>query len=355
MYIQNLTEAVTTIKSAILKSRYIAARLANAEMLKLYLAIGKYISQNTRINKWGTGALQAISDQLQKELPGLRGFSEGNLKKMRIFYEEWSQYDLSPQNRALLTHDLKTLPINVETFFMIGFTHHYEIIKKCEKIEDRIFYINNCARNFWSVENLQNHIAAQDHLHVGALPNNFAETIPDDAQASRAIFAFKDEMLLDFVNIEDENDECADERVLERGIVNNVKTFIQKLGSDFCFVDSQHRIVESDEEFFVDLLFYNRTLQSLVAIELKKGKFKPAYLGQLNFYLSLLDKYERKPGEKPSIGIILCKEAKKNIVELAIRDFSKPMGVSTYRLASEIPEHYAALKPIAESADQLLS
>lgn len=293
-------------------------------MLKLYLAIGKYISQNTRINKWGTGALQAISDQLQKELPGLRGFSEGNLKKMRIFYEEWSQYDLSPQNRALLTHDLKTLPINVETFFMVGFTHHYEIIKKCEKIEDRIFYINNCARNFWSVENLQNHIAAQDHL-------------------------------LDFVNIEDENDECADERVLERGIVNNVKTFIQKLGSDFCFVDSQHRIVESDEEFFVDLLFYNRTLQSLVAIELKKGKFKPAYLGQLNFYLSLLDKYERKPGEKPSIGIILCKEAKKNIVELAIRDFSKPMGVSTYRLASEIPEHYAALKPIAESADQLLS
>ena len=324
MYIQNLTEAVTTIKSAILKSRYIAARLANAEMLKLYLAIGKYISQNTRINKWGTGALQAISDQLQKELPGLRGFSEGNLKKMRIFYEEWSQYDLSPQNRALLTHDLKTLPINVETFFMVGFTHHYEIIKKCEKIEDRIFYINNCARNFWSVENLQNHIAAQDQL-------------------------------LDFVNIEDENDECADERVLERGIVNNVKTFIQKLGSDFCFVDSQHRIVESDEEFFVDLLFYNRTLQSLVAIELKKGKFKPAYLGQLNFYLSLLDKYERKPGEKPSIGIILCKEAKKNIVELAIRDFSKPMGVSTYRLASEIPEHYAALKPIAESADQLLS
>lgn len=293
-------------------------------MLKLYLAIGKYISQNTRINKWGTGALQAISDQLQKELPGLRGFSEGNLKKMRIFYEEWSQYDLSPQNRALLTHDLKILPINVEIFFMVGFTHHYEIIKKCEKIEDRIFYINNCARNFWSVENLQNHIAAQDHL-------------------------------LDFVNIEDENDECADERVLERGIVNNVKTFIQKLGSDFCFVDSQHRIVESDEEFFVDLLFYNRTLQSLVAIELKKGKFKPAYLGQLNFYLSLLDKYERKPGEKPSIGIILCKEAKKNIVELAIRDFSKPMGVSTYRLASEIPEHYAALKPIAESADQLLS
>lgn len=349
MYIQNLTEAVTTIKSAILKSRYIAARLANAEMLKLYLAIGKYISQNTRINKWGTGALQAISDQLQKELPGLRGFSEGNLKKMRLFYEGWSDYEEKLLNRSSLPNDLNTI------FFSISFTHHVEIILKCKTTEERLFYIRQTASSFWSYRQLQNHIAAQDHLHVGALPNNFAKTIPDDAQASRAIFAFKDEMLLDFVNIEDENDECADERVLERGIVNNVKTFIQKLGSDFCFVDSQHRIVESDEEFFVDLLFYNRTLQSLVAIELKKGKFKPAYLGQLNFYLSLLDKYERKPGEKPSIGIILCKEAKKNIVELAIRDFSKPMGVSTYRLASEIPEHYAALKPIAESADQLLS
>lgn len=287
-------------------------------MLKLYLAIGKYISQNTRVNKWGTGALQAISDQLQKELPGLRGFSEGNLKKMRLFYEGWSDFEEKLLNRSSLPNDLNTI------FFSISFTHHVEIILKCKTTEERLFYIRQTASSFWSYRQLQNHIAAQDHL-------------------------------LDFVNIEDENDECADERVLERGIVNNVKTFIQKLGSDFCFVDSQHRIVESDEEFFVDLLFYNRTLQSLVAIELKKGKFKPAYLGQLNFYLSLLDKYERKPGEKPSIGIILCKEAKKNIVELAIRDFSKPMGVSTYRLASEIPEHYAALKPIAESADQLLS
>ncbi len=178
--------------------------------------------------------------------------------------------------------------------------------------------------------------------------------MPDSKQVSRAVMAFKDEMLLDFINIEEEQDpECIDERVLEQSIIQNIRKFIQCMGTDFCFIDSQHRMVENGDEFYCDLLFFNRTLQCLVAIELKSGKFKPAYLGQLHFYLTLLDKYERKSSENPSVGIVMCKNANKSVVELAVRDYNNPMGVTTYSLAGDIPEAYKVLAPLSKIADIL--
>ena len=128
-----------------------------------------------------------------------------------------------------------------------------------------------------------------------------------------------------------------DERVLERAMVNSIKRFIQTLGPDFCFIGNQYRVIVDNEEFFIDLLFYHRVLRSMVAIELKRGKFKPAYLGQLNFYLSALDEQLKHPDENQSIGLLLCQEASRTIVELAIRDFNKPIGVETYRLGKDIP------------------
>ena len=145
-----------------------------------------------------------------------------------------------------------------------------------------------------------------------------------------------------------------DERVLENQIISHIRNFIQCLGSGFCFVGNQHRIEVDGEEFFADLLFFQRDLKALVVIELKKGKFKPAYLGQLNFYLSALDEKERKNGENPSIGILLCREANKGVVELAIRDYSKPLGVATYRTADELPETYQVLAPIMDEIPKLL-
>ncbi len=199
-------------------------------------------------------------------------------------------------------------------------------------------------------------MAADDFHHVGTLPNNFALTMPDARQVSRAVQSFKDEYLLDFINIEEATDNAdVDERVLETALVNSIKQFIQSLGPDFCFIGNQYRLIVEQEEFFVDLLFYHRSLRSLVAIELKRGKFKPAYLGQLNFYLSTLDEQLKHPDENQSIGLLLCQEASRSIVELAVRDFNKPIGVATYRFGKEIPEPYQVLVPMIDGVHKILT
>ena len=386
-------EAVKAIKIAILKSRYLAARLANAELLKLYFSVGGYVSANSRQGKWGTGAIEAISRSLQAELPGLRGFSAANIKNMRIFFEVWTplanrqtpsdefsaganRQTLSGEipagaNRQSAIDDLaesfsfaanRSTPSNDSekqvwnAFLSVGFSQHMEIIYNCKTEEERWYYIRQSAANFWSVRVLRRHLAAGDFHHAGTLPNNFALTMPDARQVSRAVQSFKDEYLLDFINIEDATDnEEVDERVLEAAIVNSIKNFIQSLGPDFCFVGNQYRLIVGEEEFFIDLLFYHRLLRSMVAIELKRGKFKPAYLGQLNFYLSALDKQVKHPDENQSIGLLLCQEANRTIVELAVQDFNKPIGIATYRLGSEIPEQYRPLIPMIDGVQRILT
>lgn len=192
--------------------------------------------------------------------------------------------------------------------------------------------------NFWSVETLKHHLANNLYAQQGKLPNNFSATIKNKDLRAKALHSFKDEYLLDFINIEDP--EVEDERVIESAIVRDIKKFIMALGNDFCFMGNQYRIIVDDTEYFIDLLFFNRQLQCLVAIELKQGKFKPEYLGKLNFYLSALDDYIRRPYENQSIGIILCKEQKHKTVEFALRDFNKPMGVATYQTANDLPVSY---------------
>jgi predicted nuclease of restriction endonuclease-like (RecB) superfamily len=374
-------EAVAKIKTAILQSRYRAASIANAEQLKLYYGIGRYVSVNTRSGAWGTGAIETISHQLQQELPGLRGFSASNIKNMRVFFETWASVleanrqlppgdlpngGVSPGNldaslenvEMLLNRQLPTGDLAAKqatAFLNIGFTHHQEILAKCKTFDERWYYIQRCAAEFWSVQTLKSHIRANDYAHYGAIPNNFELTIPDKKQLSRAVRAFKDEYLLDFINIEDSDDaEDIDERFLEQEIVSKIKKFIMAFGDGFCFIGNQYRLVVAEEEFFADLLFFNRNLQCLVAVELKRGKFKPSYLGQLSFYLSALDEQVKKPQENTSIGIVLCKEAKKAVVELAVRDYNRPMGVAVYRTANNIPDNYQTLIPLMEGVQALL-
>lgn len=243
-------------------------------------------------------------------------------------------------------------------FFMeISFTHHMEILHKTKEIEERLFYIRECALGHWSKYMLRSRLKEDFYHRKGALVNNFEATLPDDIQYMEVIQTFKDEYFLDFINTEEldlTDPQDMDERVLENQIISHIRNFIQCLGSGFCFVGNQHRIEVDGEEFFADLLFFQRDLKALVVIELKKGKFKPAYLGQLNFYLSALDEKERKNGENPSIGILLCREANKGVVELAIRDYSKPLGVATYRTADELPETYQVLAPIMDEIPKLL-
>ena len=188
------------------------------------------------------------------------------------------------------------------------------------------------------------------------MPNNFAQTLPDTKQALKAVCSFKDEYLLDFINVEelDEQEEDLDEKIVEKAIVANVKKFIMTFGQDFSFIGNQYRMEVAGEEMFIDLLFFNRELNSLVAVELKSGKFRTSYLGQLNTYLSALDTYIRKPHENPSIGIILCREMNQTFVEFAVRDYNKPMGVATYRASKDMPERLRNALPDIEELKKLL-
>ena len=369
--LQDIRAAVKTIKTAILKSRYMAARKANVEHLKLYFSVGAYVSANSRNGTWGTGVIAAISEKLSIELPGLRGFSPTNMKNMRIFFEQWAL----DENRQLPTDDLRnylvdeTLPAirqlstgelsesDIAAFFSIGFTHHMEILFKCRSQSERWYYIRKTAMEFWSVEDLKRRIRARDYAVNGKAVNNFALTIPSGRQVSKAVQSFKSEYLLDFVNIVDADDdeETLDEPEWMMEMVAKVRKFIQELGPDFCFMNVKKRFVVGESEFFSDLVFYHRTLKCMVAVELKKGAFKPAYLGQLDFYLACLDKYVKLADENPSIGLILCHSMDRPVVELAVRRYPMPMGVATYRTSEDVPPAYKALKPLLEGSQKLLA
>jgi predicted nuclease of restriction endonuclease-like (RecB) superfamily len=368
--LKDIRIAVKTIKTAILRSRYMAARKANFEHLKLYFYVGAYVSANSRNGTWGTGAIAAISERLSQELPGLRGFSPSNIKNMRQFFEEWR----GQSNRQLATGDLTKcltdgdLPVirqlstgeltesDMAAFFSIGFTHHMEIIFKCRSQAERWYYIRKTAMEFWNVEDLKRRIRARDYAVNGKAINNFGLTIPSDRQVSRAVQAFKSEYLLDFVNIVDADDdeETMDEPEWMMEMVAKVRRFIQELGPDFCFMNVKKRFVVGESEFFSDLVFYHRTLKCMVAVELKKGAFKPAYLGQLDFYLACLDKYVKLEDENPSIGLILCHSMDRPVVELAVRRYSMPLGVATYRTSEDVPPAYKALKPLLDGSQKLL-
>ena len=363
---QNYREAVKTIKEAILRSQYRAAASVNKEQLSLYYGIGRYVSENSRTGFWGKGAIEQISSLLQKELPGLRGFSTSNIKNMRVFYEEWEPVlnrqpladDLVLDEKLLLVEIRQPLAdeFNWSDFLSIGFSHHTEIISKAKTLEARLFYIHECATRYWSKYTLRDYLKTDLYSHRGTFPNNFAQALPDTKQALKAVCSFKDEYLLDFINVEElnEQEEDLDEKIVEKAIVANVKKFIMTFGQDFSFIGNQYRMEVAGEEMFIDLLFFNRELNSLVAVELKSGKFRTSYLGQLNTYLSALETYIRKPHENPSIGIILCREMNQTFVEFAVRDYNKPMGVATYRASKDMPERLRNALPDIEELKKLL-
>ena len=383
---------IDTIKTAILESQYKAAKAVNAVQLSLYFSIGKYVSEHTRKGYWGTGALEYISEQLQQELPGLRGFSATNIKMMRIFYEEWTSSSLldnynsslasdelesDNSNSTVMTVELEETTEHIYStdaiikfsrlsscgeeftkyFLSISFTHHRFIMSMVKDIEVRLFYIELAAKESLSVRALQKAIQLDEYKHKGAMANNFVRTLSASQQALKAISMFKDEYLLDFINVEElgvRDMEDIDERVVEQQIVQNIKCFIMTFGRDFAFLGSQYQVEALGHTHFIDLLFYHRELSCLVAIELKTGSFKNAYLGQLNAYLNILDDFVRKPNENPSIGIILCKDVDKTYAEYMVRTYDKPMGVATFRTADEMPEPLRKALPNIEELKKLL-
>ena len=390
---KDFSTAVKDIKLAILRARTRAARAANVEALKLYFFVGGYVSKKTRTAKWGAGAIDALSARLQVEMPGLRGFSPSSIKSMRIFYEAWSSefaLESESQNRLLPGDGIRQMPFAemkdvairpaaggenalasirqmasaefgmdfLAAFLSVGFSSHRAILAKTDDKDEIWYYILSCAKNHWTYTDLTNHLRADDYHHVGALPNNFVQTLSPMSLATKAVRSFRDEYLLELVNLDNVDavhDQDVDERVLSKGLVANVEKTIAALGgSDFCFMGREKRLIVEGEELFVDLLFYHRSLQAMVAIELKMGKFRASYLGQLSQYLSVLDATERKPNENPSIGLLLCEQVNKPVVQMTVQGYSQPIGIATYQALKNIPQPYRALAPVIDGVRKVM-
>lgn len=372
----DIAQFVGALKQTILQSQYNAAKLVNTQLVQLYFFLGAAISRKAQQANWGDKVLETISAELQKELKHLRGFSAENIRKMKRFYEAYPLMLASCElaNQMIQNTEIEisviwsAVPTKLETsiqsplatklemgsplanqlatdFWSVSFTNHFAIINKLNKLEERLWFIGEAARNNWSSRVLENHLKNKIHLQK-PLQSNFEQQLPAQTKM-QAIAQFRDEYLLDFLSIDDTDDE----RLIENKIVQNIKEFILNLGKGFAFIGNQHKLTLQNREYFTDLLFFNRELQALVAIELKRNEFKPEYAGKLNFYLNLLDKQVRLPHENYSIGIVLCKEKNNVIVEYALQGIDKPMGVVTYKTRDELLEHYRQILP---SPDELI-
>ena len=350
---QQYNEAVTAIKQAILQSQYRSVKLITGEQLSLYFGIGQYVSANSRTGTWGTGAIRRISERLKRELPGLRGFSEQNIRNMRTFAEYWEAYlKCSPTASELQLPVVESgididgfslqkwspvaSEINREEFLGISFSHHMEILHKTRDIHEVLFYIHQSVLHKWDKYDLRSRLKENLYQNIGSATNNFLQTMPV-ADARKAVGMFKDEYLLDYINVEEmevDKADDVDERVVEQAIVRNIKKFIMTFGRDFAFIGNQYHL-----EIFTEELF---------------PAFKSGYIGQLQTYMRVLDDKVRKPHENPTIGILLCKSADKAFVEYVIRDYNSPMGVATYKTAADMDEKMRNSLPDMEEMRKLL-
>ncbi len=307
------------LKNRVLQAQYNSYSAANSEMILAYLDIGKTISEKTQTG-WGTSVIKQLSVDLQAEFVGVKGFSERNLQRMKLIYEQMLAYTISPQAVAKL-----------------HWGHTSLIFSKIKNKSALDFYLLKTKEEAWSRSVLEEKIKIDLYSHYDNFQNNFDNALTTQEIAQYTL-QFKDEYDLSFLNLSDQHSE----KQLENAIVDNITKMLGQFGTDFAFMGQQFRLEVDDKEYFVDLLFYHRKLKSMVAIELKVNEFKPEYSQQFNWYLHLLDKTVKYPEDNPSIGILLCKSKSKSksTVEYALEIVSKPMGVATYHY-SELPKSIA--------------
>ncbi|MEA3314865.1 MAG: PDDEXK nuclease domain-containing protein [Campylobacterota bacterium] len=323
---------VKEIKSKILLSQYEALKTVNKKLINLYWEIGKNIVKKQEQFGWGKSVVKNLSDELRKEFIGMKGFSVQNLWNMRLFYLEYSK------NTKLQTLSRE-----------IGWSHNVAIFQKSKDNLEREFYIKMVIKFGWTYRVLDNQIDNKYYEKFLLNQTNFDNTVAEKYK-NQAKLAVKDEYNFDFLELNSEHSEYE----LEIELINRIREFLSQMGSDFTFIGNQHKVEIDDEEYFIDLLLYHRRLKSLIAIELKIGKFKPEYAGKMNFYLSVLNDTVKLADENPSIGIIICKEKKRTTVEYALKDSTQPIGVATYKLTESLPNSLKGLLPTSKEIEERL-
>ena len=324
---------ITEIKTKVRQAQYEALKTVNVQLIDLYWEIGKSIAEKQSEN-WGKSIVSTLSKELQKEFPGIGGFSEGNLWLMAQFYSEYQ----GVENLVPLVRE-------------ISWSKHISILKKCKDNLQRQFYILATKKFGWTKNVLIHQIENNTYEKYLLNQTNFETTLPSNIK-NQAYLAVKDEYTFDFLNLSEEHSES----LLEEELVKNIRNFLLELGHQFTFVGNQFKVQVDDKDFFIDLLLYHRQLQCLVAVELKIGEFIPEYKGKMEFYLSVLNDKVKLPNENDAIGIIICKEKNRTVVEYSLKTSQMPIGVATYVTNAQLPNNYKSLLPdskqISEKIEQ---
>lgn len=303
----------TDIIQLIKQARTNAIKAVNAELINLYWNIGAYISQKLENAEWGDAVVTELAKFIQMQEPDLKGFSNKNLWRMKQFYETYRDFpELSPVVRE------------------ISWSHNLAIFSRCKTSEERTFYLQRAKAENYSFRELERQISSSlyERTMLGNTKVSTALRQINDELAN----TFKDSYVFEFLHLP----ETHSENDLQRGLMKQLKDFILELGKDFLFLGEEFKLQVGNSDFYIDLLFYHRGLQCLVALELKADKFRPEQLGQLNFYLEALDRDVKRPNENPSIGILLCKDKDSEVVEYALSRSLSPTMVSEYK--TQLPD-----------------
>ncbi len=320
------------VKERVRSAQYAALKAVNKELVTLYWDIGRLIASRQADAAHGAAIAEQLAADLRQEYPGVSGYSRRNVFYMREFY---LAYRASPKVQPLVAQ--------------IGWTQNLIILQRCKVPLEREFYIRMTKKFGWTKNVLIHQVENQGYEKTLLGQTNFDRAVTPAIRA-QAKLAVRDEYTFDFLELGDEHSE----RELERALIARIEHFLRAMGGMFAFVGSQFRLEVDGEEFFIDLLLFHRRLKSLVAIELKIGKFQPEFVGKMQFYLTALDRQVREADENPSIGIILCKEKNRTVVEYALYDARKPIGVATYRTVKRLPKELKGMLPAPEEIAKLL-
>lgn len=304
------------IKERIRIAQMRAALAVNRELVVLYWSIGRDILVRQQTEGWGTKVIERLARDLGAEFPGVEGFSPRNLKYMRAFAEAWPEKEFVQQAIAQLP-----------------WGHQTRLLDRIKDRPTREWYLNAAVEHGWSQNVLVHQISSRLHERQGKALTNFSQALPPEG-SDLAEQILKDPYQFDFLTLAS----SYKERELERGLLIHLRDLLLELGRGFAFVGSQVPLEVDGQTFYLDLLFYHIRLHCYFVIELKVGPFKPEYAGKLNFYLSAADALLRTNSDAPTLGLLLCESRGKSIVEYALRDVAKPIGVSTYRVTRQLPE-----------------
>ncbi|KJS02700.1 MAG: hypothetical protein VR65_04485 [Desulfobulbaceae bacterium BRH_c16a] len=323
---------LSEVKERIRSAQYEALKAVNKELVGLYWDIGQMIVERQDVEGWGKAVVEQLAADLRTEFPGVGGFSASNLWRMKAFFEAYTGLE----KLASLVRE-------------IGWSHNLAIMERCKDPLEREFYLRMTRKFGWSKNVLIHQIDNQSYEKSLLGQTNFDQALTPELRA-QAKLAVKDEYTFDFLELGEEHSE----RELERALIARIEDFLRAMGGMFAFMGSQYRLEVAGKEFFIDLLLFHRRLRCLVAIELKIGEFLPEFVGKMQFYLTALDRQVRQEDENPSIGIILCKEKNRTVVEYALHDARKPIGVATYEITKTLPKALKGQLPSPKDIAHLL-